>query len=1232
MNRSFKFFILFFVLIVASLSQEIRAEWKEYVFEGLPSRSSTPPFQCDGDKILVSFEYNQSAARTSYTAGGLSIYERGAAFRNLKITSSTYGSYTSPGNSATLVFYPEPDFIGTPTSVRIGGGASLFSINSPFIETNSSWSGKNLSNIAGYYFEFYFPDTLNSLPSLSAANSENFYMGFTGNGGNLEIVSFCSVELSEDSSGGISDDLGVDCYDSLLKLPEQVSASKGLYRDKIEVTWSAVEGAEYYAIYRSNCGSVPLPSGTTVIGGPNPGFQAPDHENWRIGTVPASQLSFTDTDMDAVKVCGIGSELLPTNHYWVRAIRGGCLGQFPGIPQADGYPKDNPPSLLFASKGEFKDKVELSWSAGHGSTGYQVFRSTSNEFSSAKSIRKFGGSIVGLETMSFTDTDVDESVEYFYWVETFDRKGTGPSSSLGVTDSAMGYAGDLNPNVEPTDITLTNNTIAENQEAGTPIGILEASDPNEGDTHTFTLLSVTGGSKQDFKISGETLISNRSFDYETQSQYALKIEAKDSDGLTFEKDLIVTIGDVDEPVIVGDPPVLIKKPSSKLIARKGQSFTLEAVALGTQPLQYLWYKNGVFLAEGPNYTLNPVKSGDGGKYHVRVVNNVGEVSSPTSLVYVVDFGTGENSNNTSPVIGLDGLPLVYLEVGQSYQEPGFTALDLEDGDISDSVSVTGDINNQEPGSYRIHYTVTDSRGLNGTAQRAVIVKDEVLIGEEDNKIARILDDNDVSVFVVPSEDTSNFTVKEVLPEGFSASSISDGGNYNSVSRSIEWGPFVGNQSLELTYELIPPANYSGSVEIQGSATVDGAPVKTDGDTSVVLNNDQDPETSLGSRSISDGPGNIQVELDVNPDDSTVAYAVEEVIPSGFSATSINQGGVFDQVNSKVKWGPYFDNTARDFNYQLVVPNGFSGGEQLDGFISQDGVNTAISGDSIVVIGDGGGEVVASREIVINGSNGSVTVSVTPDGSTVAYAVEEILPSGFSASSITEGGVFDQTNNKVKWGPYFDHTARTFNYQLVLPDGYSGGKNIDGFVSQDGVNTLIGGARAIEVGNPDLPIIDVQPIGGEAELGGSFTMTVSASGTVQGYQWYKDGQPLVGQVLPFLILSSVGPDDYGSYHVVVSGTGGSIQSNVVEIVTPTVVPNEPKIDLASINFLNIGGRRQMTLSASATPTKTYQVNIKSDLGNGPWNPIGPLQVANGDSITFLLDVTDYETAFFRVIEQ
>ena len=110
-----------------------------------------------------------------------------------------------------------------------------------------------------------------------------------------------------------------------------------------------------------------------------------------------------------------------------------------------------------------------------------------------------------------------------------------------------------NVNDAPTNLALSASSIPENSAAQTTIGTLSSTDPDAGETFTYSLVSGTGSADNaSFVISDSVLKSNAVFDYETKSSYSVRIRTTDVGGLWFEKVLTIAVTDVAEDVT---PPV-----------------------------------------------------------------------------------------------------------------------------------------------------------------------------------------------------------------------------------------------------------------------------------------------------------------------------------------------------------------------------------------------------------------------------------------------------------------------------------------------------------------------------------------------------------------------------------------------------------------------------------------------------------------------------------------------------
>lgn len=75
----------------------------------------------------------------------------------------------------------------------------------------------------------------------------------------------------------------------------------------------------------------------------------------------------------------------------------------------------------------------------------------------------------------------------------------------------------------------------------------------------------------------------------------------------------------------------------------------------------------------------------------------------------------------SPILTLEGGLVSYIFAGENYVEPGCTATDFRDGDLSDNVIVYGDVDSSRPGIYTLKYSITNSIGKESVRERTVYV-------------------------------------------------------------------------------------------------------------------------------------------------------------------------------------------------------------------------------------------------------------------------------------------------------------------------------------------------------------------------------------------------------------------------------------------------------------------------------------------------------------------------------
>jgi len=88
----------------------------------------------------------------------------------------------------------------------------------------------------------------------------------------------------------------------------------------------------------------------------------------------------------------------------------------------------------------------------------------------------------------------------------------------------------------------------------------------------------------------------------------------------------------------------------------------------------------------------------------------------TRTVTVVEAG------DNNPEISLLGEAEVTLQTGDAFTDPGATASDIEDGDITNDIVVTGSVNTSESGVYVLTYSITDSDGNTVSVTRTITVQ------------------------------------------------------------------------------------------------------------------------------------------------------------------------------------------------------------------------------------------------------------------------------------------------------------------------------------------------------------------------------------------------------------------------------------------------------------------------------------------------------------------------------
>ena len=146
---------------------------------------------------------------------------------------------------------------------------------------------------------------------------------------------------------------------------------------------------------------------------------------------------------------------------------------------------------------------------------------------------------------------------------------------------------------------------------------------------------------------------------------------------------------------------------------------------------------------------------------------------------------------------------VQIYAGDSYTEPGYSAMDNADGDITDWVEIFSDLNPYLAGEYEMVYTVTDSYGNTTTVKRSIYVlakdRPETVIPQgriiyltfDDGpspytrKLLEILERNEVKATFFVCDTEHIHLLPEIAAQGHAIGVHSETHNYGKIYASVD---------------------------------------------------------------------------------------------------------------------------------------------------------------------------------------------------------------------------------------------------------------------------------------------------------------------------------------------------------------------------------------------------------------------------------------------------------------
>jgi ELWxxDGT repeat protein len=268
------------------------------------------------------------------------------------------------------------------------------------------------------------------------------------------------------------------------------------------------------------------------------------------------------------------------------------------------------------------------------------------------------GGAGGNSLLTAASFDFETKSSYTIRVRTTDQGGLWFEKQFTITVTDV--------NDTPTNLTLSASSIAENQSVGTPVGVFSTTDPDAGNTFTYTLVSGTGSTDNaSFTIGGaggNSLLTAASFDFETQSSYSIRVRTTDQGGLSFEQQFTITVTDGND----GASQISLSNVVTSLLATANTSNAIPLAdvsitddGLGTNIFSVSGADAGVFEVVGNQLRL---KAGTVLNYATKKTYAVTVNVDDTTVGATPDASV----NYILPLQGLDATIVQNGSVGRSY--------------------------------------------------------------------------------------------------------------------------------------------------------------------------------------------------------------------------------------------------------------------------------------------------------------------------------------------------------------------------------------------------------------------------------------------------------------------------------------------------------------------------------------------------------------------------------------
>ncbi len=316
--------------------------------------------------------------------------------------------------------------------------------------------------------------------------------------------------------------------------------------------------------------------------------------------------------------------------------------------------------------------------------------------------------------------DLEPDTNYHFEVKAINSAGSSDAASIDVKTDAASKQPTPKPTPKPQPTPNKAPTVATDGDKVITIGdsVLLKASASDSDGEIV---------KYEWK-EGDTVLGDKpelNYTPTTTGEHKLVITVTDDDNATASSAVKVKVKEKTKPQKPNQPPVADAGEDKSTEVGKAVTLTGSGTDSDGNVVSYEWKEGNTVLGSTATLNYTPTTEGEH-KLVLTVTDDKGATDSDEVIVTAKAKPKPQpKPDTTPPIITLKGDKTITITEGDDFTDPGATATDDKDGDITSKITKSGSVDTNKPGTYTITYSVSDSAGNKADpVTRTVIVKEK----------------------------------------------------------------------------------------------------------------------------------------------------------------------------------------------------------------------------------------------------------------------------------------------------------------------------------------------------------------------------------------------------------------------------------------------------------------------------------------------------------------------------